>query len=392
MTEKKGPGDMKKLFFFFLFAAILFLPAGCGRTGDAQTEHIKIAVIGEEAGLYPGYQDGTAAAAEDLNSGSADSGFEIEYEFYDYDGSYEEGAAIIDMLAADQSVTAVIGPVDMDLNKTAAYIFNEAGKVFIVPFFLYDSVCQDNHYDMVFSICNSGKHTGEILRCAAEQTEAVRWAVCSADREFERSEMNGFLRYGADDGIFVVDCVSISELEVRFDDIYDRWQTLDVEGVVIFPVDEEGFDLLKQIRDRDPDMICAGDTAFDDSDRISRDEELRAAMNGFIMADEFILDIVSDDDIGCYEELAEQYLKDTGQEFDSWYIQGYNAVRMIADTAVNSGTSDPAGIAQALHKKGYEGLLQNFRFEGNGALTGDAITYSVLDEQGYGRMYRLIQE
>ena len=55
MTEKKGPGDMKKLFFFFLFAAILFLPAGCGRTGDAQTEHIKIAVIGEEAGLYPGY-------------------------------------------------------------------------------------------------------------------------------------------------------------------------------------------------------------------------------------------------------------------------------------------------------------------------------------------------
>ena len=75
-------------------------------------------------------------------------------------------------------------------------------------------------------------------------------------------------------------------------------------------------------------------TAFDDSDRISRDEELRAAMNGFIMADEFILDIVSDDDIGCYEELAEQYLEDTGQEFDSWYIQGYNAVRMIADTAV----------------------------------------------------------
>ena len=126
---------MKKLFFFFLLAAILFLPAGCGRTGDAQTEHIKIAVIGEEAGLYPGYQDGTAAAAEDLNSGSADSGFEIEYEFYDYDGSYEEGAAIIDMLAADQSVTAVIGPVDMDLNKTAAYIFNEAGKVFISSVF-----------------------------------------------------------------------------------------------------------------------------------------------------------------------------------------------------------------------------------------------------------------
>lgn len=296
------------------------------------------------------------------------------------------------MLAADQSVTAVIGSVDMDLNKTAAYVFNEAKKVFIVPFFLYDSVYQDNHYDMVFSMCNSGENTGIILRCAAAQTKALRWAVCSADREFERSELNGFLQYRADDEISVVDCVSMSELEERFDDVYDRWQTLNVEGVVLLPVDEEGFDLLKKIKDRNPDMVCAGDTAFDDSTRITQDPELMAAMNGFIMADEFALDIGTESDAERYADLEEQYLQDTGRELDSWYIQGYNAVRMIADTAAESGTSDPVRIARALRENGYQGLLQNFRFEENGELAGDVLTYGVMDAQGYGLMYRLTQE
>ena len=55
---------MKKLFFFLLSAVILAVAAGCG--GDTGAKIIKIAVIGETAGLYSGYQEGTRAAAEDL--------------------------------------------------------------------------------------------------------------------------------------------------------------------------------------------------------------------------------------------------------------------------------------------------------------------------------------
>lgn len=83
----------------------------------------------------------------------------------------------------------------MELNKTAAYVFDSAGKIFVVPFFVYDSLFDNNHYSTVFSMCNSGHTAGEILCRAAANTTAKRWAVCSADRKFERSEMNGFLQY-----------------------------------------------------------------------------------------------------------------------------------------------------------------------------------------------------
>lgn len=382
---------MKKLFFFLLSAVILAVAAGCG--GDTGAKIIKIAVIGETADLYSGYQDGTRAAAEDLAREYADSGFEIEYEFYDYDGSYEEGAAIVDMLAADESVTAVVGPVDMDLNKTAAHIFDGAGKIFVVPFFLYDSVYRDNHYDMVFSMCNSGEKAGMILRRAASYVAPGRWAVCSAEREFERSELQGFLTGAADDGISVVDCVDITEVAERFDDTYARWEALDVTGVVMFAINTEGFEILKKIKGRNPDIVCAGDTAFDNSSLLTSGSELVTAMEGFIMADEFILDIETDEETERYEQMAENYSRDNDSaEIDLWYVQGYNAVRMIADTAVASRASDPSAIAAALHEDGYRGTLQNFEFEENGELAGDELTFAIFDEQGYTLPYRLTEE
>ena len=307
--------SFKQIVSAAMMTALALLLAGC-----AEPEHdtVTIAVIGNEADMYPGYKDGTEKAAEDARSEYKESGFNIEYEFYNYDGSYEEGAAIVDMLAADESVTAVIGAVDMELNKTAAHVFNNAGKIFVVPFFLYDSVFDDNHYSTVFSMCNSGQTVGEILRRAAAETSAKRWAVCTADREFEQSEMNGFLQYDSDDGINIVDCVNIHELEKNFDVIYSRWENLGVEGVVIFAENEEGFELLRQIKRRFPSMVCAGDTAFDNTDITLNDAELTAAMNGFIMANEFIFNIETNEEMDRYIKFIEEYTAETGEELDLW--------------------------------------------------------------------------
>lgn len=375
---------IRRVLTVILAMAELFLLAGCGQTRE---DSIVIAVIGDEADLYPGYREGADTAAEELRRTYDECGLEIEYQFYSYDGSYEEGSAIVDMLAADETVTAVVGGTDMDLNKTAAYVLDKAGKLFIVPFFLYDSVFDNNYYTMVFSLCNAGHEVGVTLCYAAGTTAAERWAVCAADREFERTELRGFMDAQHEAGIDVVDCVNISDLQNNQDAVFQRWETLGVEGVALFPENEEGFALLKEIKRRSPDMICAGDTAFDNSDILMNDPQLMEAMTGFIMADEFILDLHTQEGMDTYGALIEEYKQRTGEEMDAWYIQGYNAIRMVGDTAVRIGTTDAGEIAAALHEDGYTGVVQSFQFTANGKLADADRTYNVLDYDGYAATY-----
>lgn len=370
---------MKKIYPILIFILILSMMPGCTKN-EVQT--LKIAVMGDPDNFYTGYKEGVERAVKDLKSEYSDSGYDIECEFYNDNSSYEQGSAIIDELAADKSITAVIGSMDMDINKTAAHVFDEAEKLFIVPYFLYDSVYEENYYDTVFSLCNSAKEVGEILRRAAAQTTARRWAICAADGEFERSEMNGFLRYSANDGIQTVDCVSVSALETNFDEVYKRWEALGVEGVIIFPNDDEGFEILKKLKRKNPALICGGDTAFDNSSLLLEDEELMKLSEGFIMADEFTMRDINDDEILLLQDMANEYYDSTGVLIDTWYFQAYNAVRMAVDTAIQNDTADTSEIARILHENGYSGFWQEFSFEDNGMQRIGVYKYSVYDENG----------
>lgn len=371
---------MKTKRFALIPILISLVLCGCA---VQKNQTVKIAVMGNPADFYPGYKEGIERAVEDLNGEYADSGCVVECEFYSDNGSYEEGASIIDALSEDKSVTAVIGTKDMDINKTAAHVFNEADKLFVVPYFLYDSVYENNHYATVFSMCNSAGTVGEILCSAASDTNAKRWAVCAAESEFERMEMNGFLKYSMAEGITVADCADMSMLVSQFDDIYKLWEILGVEGVVIFPGSNEGFDVLKNIKQRNPNIICAGDTAFDNSVMMENDSGLREVMTGFIMADGFAMRDETEEKRRLIVDMAEEYKHKTGNELDTWYIQAYNAVRMIADTAIQNKTFNCEDIARLLHENGYSGLCQDFKFNENGAQVTDIWKYNIFNENGY---------
>lgn len=372
---------MKKIYIFFVAAILSCALSGC--FGGSEGHTVKIAVMGNEDTFYPGYKEGIERAERDLNKEYADSGYTVECEFYSDSGSYEDGSALIDAAAADESIDAVIGSMDMDISKTAAYVFDNAEKLFIMPFFLYDDVYEDNNYEMVFSLCNSAQTVGEILKLASAETTAKRWAVCAGDGNFEQAEMRGFLQYGADNSIKTVDCVSMSALDANFDEIYSRWETLGVEGVIMFPKADEGFEILKKIKGRNPAMICGGDTAFDNSTLLNADNELLRAMNGFIIADEFTLTDPAQEDKDTIQGMIDEYAANTGGAFDTWYIQGYNAVRIIADTAIKNETVDSSKIAEILHKDGYKGLIENFSFDAKGRQETQEYKYSTIDDKGY---------
>lgn len=156
-------------------------------------------------------------------------------------------------------------------------------------------------------------------RITAAGTGVKRWTVCSAASKLEQSEMNGFLRYMSNDGIRIVDCSDILTVTERSEYIYK-------------------------------DIICAGDTAFDNSECIENDAELSQVMKRFIMSEEFIKHDKTVAEKKIIRKMAEEYKNNTEKNFDLWYIQGYNTVRMIADTAVKNKTCVSSDIARLLHE------------------------------------------
>lgn len=379
---------MRKRAILCLLAAALLVCSLCGCGARADARVLKIAVLGDPATFYPSYQEGILRAERDLNQEYAADGYQVVCEFYnDSDNyTYEETTAIVDALAADPAVTAVIGPIDMEIGRTAAHMLDAAGKLFVSPNFLYDDV-YENHYHTVFSLCYSAQTVGATLKLAASVVApGRRWAVAAPGTPFEQDEIHGFLHQETAEAVTVVDCVSISDLQVDFQRVYRRWEALGVEGVVLFPAAGEGFELLKALKRENPDLLCGGDTAFDNTDLLEKDPELTQAMDGFILVSEFAMHEATPEEEERVTALKDDYLQETGLVMDDWYLQGYNAVRAIADTAVRNQTTDPLQIAQCLHADGYHGLTQDFAFDADGRQKVRNYQFGVLDQEGWMQM------
>ena len=371
-----------------VFAMVVLTSCEAEKSHQKTTEKmtVQIAVMGNPEDFYASYLDGIVAATADIQKEYADTGYLFEVDFFNDESNYEEGMKIADQLLNNDDLIAVIGSRNMEISSGTAHIFDEYGKVFIAPYDMYDSVCADNYYDFVFSMCSSAESTGILLRKAAEQGNARKWAACYTTREFEREEMVGFVNYSGYN-TEIVDCVSIDEIMRDFDTVYEKWKLLGVEGVAFFVKELEGHSVLKKLKERNPNLLCAGDILFDDSLMMEADEAFETAMKNFIIADAFYLDENDEKENQKVDEIAQTYLREKGVRIDYWYLQGYNAVRMLCDTVVKNKTTDPKAIAEALHANGYDGLMQKFQFDVRGVQTKVPDYYHIYTPEGTWKKY-----
>lgn len=370
----------------FIMAVLTACEAGKDPQKTVEKTTVRIAVMGNPENFYASYMDGIEAAVSDVQKEYADTEYLFDVEFFNDESNYEKGMKIVDQLIHNDDFIGVIGSRNMEISSGTAHIFDEYGKVFVAPYYMYDSVCADNYYDYVFSMCSSAKNTGILLRKAAEQSNAEKWAACFTSREFERDELIGFVNYQGYK-TEVVDCISIEELSKDFDAVYDKWELLGVEGVAFFVKELEGHNILKKQKAKNPNLVCAGDILFDDSLMMEEDAAFEAGMKDFIIADAFYLDENDESENQKVDQIAQSYLREKGIQIDYWYLQGYNAVRMLCDTVVKNKTTDPKVIAEALHADGYDGLMQIFQFDMRGVQTKVPDYYQIYTSEGTWKKY-----
>ena len=144
---------------------------------------------------------------------------------------------------------------------------------------------------------------------------------------------------------------------------------------------EDAFDVLRRIRTANPDMNILGDFSFDYTDYLLADI---AVSNDIYIATPIPLESSAEVD-DFYQRYRETY----GAEPTQWAVQLYDSVRMVADTAVRIGSTDPADIAQALHdEEGYDGVGGTIAFDAEGRLTGRSPRIMVSDNG----MFHFVEE
>lgn len=353
----------------WLALTLLAAGTGCvskGGSGGAESKTIKIAVMDSTLVFDSdnSYENGITMAIEDLNTLYEEQGYEISYEFYNDGAIFQQGMDAINKIASDPEITAVVGTSSLNLLDVSADVLDGAGKLLITYYSSSDSLFE-NGYTHVFRNCYGESDLGgAIAAYAAARRDVRRVAVYHSDTEYERGLVRAFLRGSRGSGVEVVDIVATTPLEAELDAALERWEELDVDTVLVSQyLAEDSFEILRKARAMNPDMNILGDFSFDYTDDL--------LANGDVSDDIYIAGPLAVDENPELEKFYQRYEQRYGSTPTQWAVQLYDSIRMVADTAVRIGSTDPTVIAQALREqRGYVGVGGTLAFDGKGRLTG----------------------
>ena len=356
---------MKRTLLPALCAALLAALAGCAASGDADRENrsIKIAIMDAEDVFEDDYYiNGVEMAIEDLNALYGDQGYTISCQFYQDNSVFQQGMEAVNEIVADPDITAVVGTSSLNILDVSADVLDAAGKLLITYYSSSDDLFE-NGYTHVFRNCfGESDLGGAIARYAVRRPDIKRVAIYHSDTPYERRLVRFFLREAAGKGLEVVDVATTTPLQAELDVILERWRELDVDTVFVSQYQsEDAFDILRRVRHMDPDMNILGDFSFDYADFLEADGDVS---DGICIATPVPLDMGPEVE-AFYRKYREKY----GAEPSQWTIQLYDSVRMVADTAVRIGSTDPTDIARALREPaGYTGVGGTLTFDPEGRL------------------------
>lgn len=344
---------MKRIIYGVIVSLLLL--SGCELTEESKK--INIAVTGSPSFYSKFYEKGIKKAYADVCKDYKDSGFEINLNFYDDNGNYETAEKITARLVNDSSITAIIASSSAEICENQVYQTNKEGKILICPHWMYDSTLDEESYNKVFYLNYSNEDIGALMKSIAQRSPAKKWAVCYFDDEISREETKSF---NSGNSLNIVDIVKINGIKHDFNKIIDRWKLLGIEGVILIPYENEGFELLYRLKEEMPKLYVISDSSLDNDNELQANRE---KFENVYLVDSFF---VSDEKSKIFDD---------DESLDTWEIHGYNTFRMVVDTAIKNNTDDPVKIAEILHKFGYKGELESYKFNEDGNLDFEKFSY-----------------
>lgn len=336
---------------------------GCASEQKVNPKELYIPVLGDATWLKEdgAFLSGVELAVEELNKEYSAEGYTVKTEVIDDLASYDKGVEMATRLSSDKTVTAVINLQDFDVSKTTAGILSERGKLVFFPYGVFDSLMniKDNK---LFCNVPSFADLGTAMANYVTQKGFKRIAIYHNGIAAQEELATAFELALSDTEAKVVDYVPAITSQSDFETVYSRWQALTVDCVVITQYgSERAYEVLGMIRNKDKKLAVIGEPIFSTANLLSENKD-----NAENLVIPSTLIIMESEKLKMFRELYRLKFK---KEADIWAVQGYDTMRLIADTYVKTGSSDPEKLSEMLHNaKGFEGVGGTIAFLEGGAL------------------------
>lgn len=358
---------MKRIVFALLVLFMITM-IGCHNSERIVNKEIYIPILADESWLLAdgAFINGVNLAAEEFNEKNVITGYNVRTEILDDQALYEEGVEAAINLSKEEKFTAVFNLQNFNVSKTTADILSEKKHPVIFPYGAYDSIFLNNN-PYLFCGVASFSDIGRAMANYAIESGYKRIAVYHNGLQSQEELVIAFELelLGSGAGAKVVDYVPSISSQSEFEEIYERWQAIGVDCIVISQYGlDEAFNVLNMIRNKDKDIAIIGEPIFNRANALHDNKE---AAEGMIIPSTLVME-----DSAELKAFKLRYKEKYQIEADIWAIQGYDMLSMLVDSVVNLDTKAYADIAEALHKEeGYQGVGRNIAYQNGGSMLVD---------------------
>ena len=293
----------------------------------------------------------------------AEKGVTVKYKLFNDDDNYDTGVTNAKQIINDENYVMAFTFQEFEIVDTISALFDEAKKPLFVIDGCYDKTMKSG-YNYVMNMTVSAEDAGNALGKYAIDHKYKWVAVAHSNSDYSIDLQEGFYDAVNGSGVTnVIDSVSGPNKASEFDDVILRWQVLGVQAVVISLDDMDwSFELIKLIKEKDPNIVILGDQYFDD---LRYMDKYGQYLEGLVMPSSYPVD--------SNEELQKFYDKYESQveylDITSVTAQGYDLTNMIVQKLENANTSEEF-VNEMLNKDGYDGVT-DIKFKQNGSLNKD---------------------
>ena len=353
------------------FLSLLLIPlsfvilTGCTNSSDWNAikngKEMKIAILVSEEGYEEEstFVAGIKLAIEDAMG----KGYKVSYKIFNDENNFDKGVSIAKEIVNNKDYQMAFSFQNMDTFDTISKLFEEGKKPLFSLEGAYDKTMnKGNKY--IFNLQSSAENLGIAAGKYAVKKGFKRIAIAHSKGDFELNFIEGFNdSIDKDSNVNVVDSVMGPNKEQEFESVYNRWDILGIDAVVIsFEDIDWGMDLIKLIKTKNPNIAIIADPYFNSPTLL---KEYAQYVENMVIPSNFPLDATT-----SLNKFYSDYKSKISTSLTPFVAQGFDLVNIIVEKMQNNASVDEFINAMKSDEE-YTGVTK-IKFNLNGSFEGDA--------------------
>ncbi len=352
-----------------LFFIVFIMLTGCLFKKDQGD--ILIGVVWPFATNNNMFREGVELAVSEINDKGGINGRKIQTIMKDDELSITSGMVIAQSFTKIPGLAAVIGHRNSYVSVPASVVYENAGILMLSTSSTANNLTQKG-YKYIFRDIPSDDESARQLALLAAKQGHQRMVICYAEDSYGISLANSFERYAKNAGISIVDRISyyggLKDLEM----LHRKWKALDFDGIFLAKDVPGGPDFIADAAKAGIAVPFMGGDGLDDP---SLWEIAGKAAEGTVVSSVFN----PQDPRPEVRLFVQNFIAKYGSTPIAPSALGYDGVKLLAAAIEESGSANPAAIAEKLRTfKDRPGAAGYHTFSVNGDDIGKMVVIKVL--------------